>query len=112
MLPRAQARQQNDLAAGEFQGIVMFIGTAEIDLPKARHVLPHLLLGEEPERMIAFDIVFETKLGPGKKTYGNVRLTNRREAAGERVFKLGRDKRFADLRGAVFDVFEAVIANA
>jgi hypothetical protein len=41
-LARAQACQQNDLAAREFERVVMLIGIVEIDLSEPRRVFPQL----------------------------------------------------------------------
>jgi hypothetical protein len=61
----------------------MLTGIFQIDLPEARHAFSQLLVGEEPERTIAFDLAVEHQFGSGKKAYGHAWLLDRREATGD-----------------------------
>ena len=65
MLACTQTCQENHLAAREFQRVVMLVGIVQVDLPEPRHVFPQLLVGEEPERVIALDIAVEYQFGAG-----------------------------------------------
>jgi hypothetical protein len=90
----------------------MLTGIFQIDLPEARHAFPQLLVGEEPERTIAFDLAVEHQFGSGKKAYGHAWRLDRREATSDRVDELGRDELIPDLRGAGRYVLQTVVAHA
>ena len=65
-------------------------GIVHIDLPEPRDSLMQLAVGEEPEAMIVFDVPFEGEFGAWKNANRDIRLSNLRKTARDRMFELGR----------------------
>jgi hypothetical protein len=81
-------------------------GVVHIDLPEAREPLPDFLVRQntEAERRLTFDILVECDLGTRQQADRNVRLTDRRESASNRVVEYRRHQLVPDLGGPVRDV--------
>ena len=58
-----QAGDHDNLAAGEFQRIVMDVGIVQIDLPEAGHFVLDPGLPEQAEGTIVLDVMLEGDLG-------------------------------------------------
>jgi hypothetical protein len=65
-------------------------GIVHIDPPEPRHSLMQPTSGEEPEEMIVFNVPFEGEFGAWKNANGDIRLSNFRKTARDRMFELGR----------------------
>jgi hypothetical protein len=88
VLPGAQTGQEHHLAARKFERVMVVVRVVEVDLLEARDFLPQLLVGEEAERVLAFDIAVEHELRPREETDRDVRLFHRRKPARDGVGKL------------------------
>src|SRR5689334_9390966 len=88
MLALAELGNEHDLSVRELQRIVMRGGPIEIDLPKARNLVAGFPGGQEPERRIAFDFIFERQLRPRQQTDRHARLRRVRKAARYRIWKV------------------------
>jgi hypothetical protein len=64
VLAFAEIRHKHDLTVGKFQGVVVGRRPVKIDLPETRHLVRGLPRGQEPERSVAFDLIFKRKLSP------------------------------------------------
>jgi hypothetical protein len=82
-LSDAKPCQQHHLSTRKFQRIVVFVGAMEIDLPEAGDLLFQFPPFVEPERVVAFYILVKTQLGARQQAHGNIRLSYRRETAGQ-----------------------------
>src|ERR1700722_3884660 len=76
VLPGAETGQQHHLAVRKFQRVVMVVRIVEVDLLEASDLLTQLLVGAEAERVLAFAIAVEHKLGPRKETDRDAGLTD------------------------------------
>jgi hypothetical protein len=111
MLPGAEPGQEHDLAVRKFQRIVMVVRVVQVDLLEARDLLPQLLVGEEAECVLALDFALKHELRPRKEADGDIRLSDGRKAARDRVRELCRDEFVADLCRAVRYVLQAVVTH-
>src|SRR5712691_763605 len=105
------AGQQHDLAAGEFERVVMRVRPLAIDLPEARRLLADFAVGQEAVGGLAHRVLFEGKLGARTKAYRDARRADRREAAGEGVGEVGGHQFVADLSGPRRYAIETVVAH-
>src|SRR5256885_17170269 len=88
--------------------MVMGHRLVNITLPEAREPLPDFLVRQntDAERRLTFDILVECDLGTGQQADRNVRLSDRRESASNRIVEFRRSRPracilIAACRGAV-----------
>src|SRR6266404_1198338 len=88
-------------------------GIVHIDLPEAREPLPDFLVRQntDAERRLTFDILVECDLGTGQQADRNVRLSDRRESASNRVVEFRRHQLVPDLGAPVRDVVQTVVTH-
>jgi hypothetical protein len=74
-------------------------GVVRVDLPEARELLSDFLVRENAnaEPRLALYILVERNLGARQQTDRNMRLPDRREAAGDGIVELGRHELVLDL---------------
>src|SRR6266566_2292878 len=84
-----------------------------INLPEAREPLPDFLVRQntDAERRLTFDILVECDLGTGQQADRNVRLSDRRESASNRIAEFRRHQLVLDLGGPVRDVVQTVVTH-
>src|SRR6516164_8399284 len=84
-----------------------------INLPEAREPLPDFLVRQnaDAERRLTFDILVECDLGTGQQADRDVRLSDRRESASNRIVEFRRHQLVLDLGGPVRDVMQTVVTH-
>src|SRR5262249_24261217 len=111
VLTLAKICNQHDLPVGELQRIMVRRRPMEIHLPEAGDLVGRLSGRQEPERTIALDLFFECKFRPREQTDGHPRLARVRKAARDRIWKVCRYKRVADLGGSGRNVVKTVVTH-
>src|SRR6478735_4692035 len=86
-------------------------GVVHVDLPEAGEPLADLLIREDAERRLAFDIRVECDLGTRQQADRNVRLPNRLEAASNRIAEFRRYQPVFDLGRTVRDVVQTIVTH-
>src|SRR6476619_7450592 len=84
-----------------------------INLPEAREPVPDSFVRQntDAERRLTFDILVECDLGTGQQADRNVRLSDRRESASNRIVEFRRHQLVLDLGGPVRDVMQTVVTH-
>src|SRR5262249_21971530 len=105
-----QPRHQHDLAAGEFQRIVVHVALVLVDLPKAGDTRRDGAAAVA-EQIIELDVADEGELGARQQADRHVRLVRRCEAARDRVAETGGYELLPDLGRTGRNMLETVIAH-
>ena len=94
-LARRQPCDQNDLAAGKFERVVVNVRIGHVDLAEASDFVPDSRLAEQAERAIVLHGVLEGELGAGHETHGDIGFSDCGKAASDRSGEIRRDQRVA-----------------
>jgi hypothetical protein len=78
-----QPRHHDDLAAWEFERVMMDVGVIHVDLPESGNFVLDPSLAEQAEGAIVLNLLVEGDLGAGQQTNRNIGLADGREAAGD-----------------------------
>jgi hypothetical protein len=112
-LALAQARNQHHLSVRKLQRIMMGHGVVRVDLSEARELLSDFLARENAnaELRLALYVLVERNLGARQQTDRNMRLPDRREAAGDGIVELGGHQLVLDLGRPGRDIVQTIITH-
>src|ERR1700730_14733369 len=88
LLTFAQPGQEHDLPIRKFECIVVCVRTIRADLTESGDLSPKIPLAEERNNRVGFNLPIEGDFGAGEQADGRVWLSDRRQAAGDRVAEI------------------------
>ena len=104
-------RDHHDVAAREFERVMMDVRIVHIELPEPGNLVLHARLPEQTESTVIFDLLLEGEFGAGKQTDGDVGFPDGSEAAGDRFREFRHHQLVTNLGRPRSDEMKTVIAH-